>query len=157
MGQYASGRQREPYAKGEIGSRGIGSGAMAAGAIGSGSHTQAASIGIIVQICTPVVTRFVPAYFVTIAMCHYWSEYDIPKMSHLLLLKNHFQLFVASCFISCYLGNKSSFFLPTICRAMVLRCLSCWLPSLWSFQTTSNKIKDHLSFLLKLYAISFRT
>ena len=43
MGQYASGRQREPYAKG-----GIGSGAMAAGAIGSGSHTQAASIGIIV-------------------------------------------------------------------------------------------------------------
>ena len=48
MGQYASGRQREPYAKGEIGSRGIGSGAMTAGAIGSGSHTQAASIGIIV-------------------------------------------------------------------------------------------------------------
>ena len=41
---------------------------------------------LVIQICMPVVTRFVPAYFVTIAMCHYWSEYDIPKMSHLLLL-----------------------------------------------------------------------
>ena len=44
------------------------------------------------QICPPIVTRFVPRYFVTIAMCHYWSEYDIPKMSHLLLPKKSFIL-----------------------------------------------------------------